>query len=44
MSYHQNAGQDHNIKAGNRSFENVAKLKYFGMTVTNSNSKPKFDL
>jgi hypothetical protein len=35
MSRHQNTGQHHNIKTANRSFENVAKFKYLGMTVTN---------
>jgi hypothetical protein len=35
MSRHQNAGQDHNMKTANRSFENVAKIKYLGATVTN---------
>jgi hypothetical protein len=33
MTLHQNAGQ----KIANRFFENVAKLKYFGTTVTNQN-------
>jgi hypothetical protein len=37
MSHHKNAGQDHNIKTANRSSENVAKLKYLGMTATNRN-------
>jgi hypothetical protein len=37
ISHHQTAGQDHNIKMDNRSFENVAKLKYLRMTVTNKN-------
>jgi hypothetical protein len=37
LSYHQNAGQNHNIKIGDRSFENVAQFKHFGMTVTNQN-------
>jgi hypothetical protein len=37
LSRHQNAGQNHNIKIGNRSFENVVQIKYFRMTVTNQN-------
>jgi hypothetical protein len=37
MSPHQNAGQNHDIKIANRSFENVAQFKYLGMTVTNQN-------
>jgi hypothetical protein len=28
LSRHQNAGQNHNIKIANRSFENVVQLKY----------------
>jgi hypothetical protein len=37
MSRHQNAGKSHNIKIPNKPFENVAKFKYFGTTVTNQN-------
>jgi hypothetical protein len=37
LSHHQNAGHNHNIKIGNRSFENVAQFKYLGMTITNQN-------
>jgi hypothetical protein len=37
LSHHQNAGQNHSIKIGDRSFENMAQLKYLGMTVTNQN-------
>jgi hypothetical protein len=37
LSRHQNAGQNHNIKTGDRSFENVLQFKCLGMTVTNQN-------
>jgi hypothetical protein len=38
LSPHQNAGQNHDIKTANRSFENVAKFRFLGTTVTNKNS------
>jgi hypothetical protein len=34
---HQNAGQNHNIKTANKSFENGANFRYLGKTVTNQN-------
>jgi hypothetical protein len=37
LFHQQNAGKDHDIKIANRTFENVAEFKYFGMTVTNQN-------
>jgi hypothetical protein len=37
LSRHHNAGQNHNIKIGDRSFENVAQFKYLGTTVTYQN-------
>jgi hypothetical protein len=37
LSRHQNAGQNHNIKIGDSSFENVARFRYLGTTVTNQN-------
>jgi hypothetical protein len=37
VSRDQNAGQNRDIKIGNRSFENVSQFKYLGMTVTNQN-------
>jgi hypothetical protein len=37
LSYHQNAGQNQDIKVDNRCFENVAQFTYLGMTVTNQN-------
>jgi hypothetical protein len=35
VSWDQNAGQNRDIKIGNRSFESVTQLKYLGATVTN---------
>lgn len=41
MSYQQNVGQNHNIKKANKSFGNVAKLKYLGMALTYKNWQDK---
>jgi hypothetical protein len=41
LSHRQNAGQNHDIKIANRSFENMAQIKYFGMTITNQNFRKK---
>jgi hypothetical protein len=35
LSRDQNAGQNREIKIGNRSFENVSQFKYLGTTVRN---------
>jgi hypothetical protein len=37
MSYHQNSGQNQNIRIANELFENVAKLKYLGTALTSQN-------
>jgi hypothetical protein len=37
MFEHQNAGQNHNIKMVNTTFENVTQFNYLGPTVTNQN-------
>jgi hypothetical protein len=37
MSHSQKIGQKHSIKIGNRSFEDVAKSKYLGTTLTDQN-------
>jgi hypothetical protein len=37
LSCHPNSGQNQNIKIANESFENVAKFKYLGTTLTNQN-------
>jgi hypothetical protein len=37
LSRHQNAGQNHDIKIGNRYFENLAQFRYSGTTITNHN-------
>jgi UDP-galactopyranose mutase len=38
MFRNQNAGQNHNIKEDNKSFERVEEFKYLGATLTNRNS------
>jgi hypothetical protein len=37
LSRRQNAGQNHDIKIGNRWFENVAQFRYLGTTIRNQN-------
>jgi hypothetical protein len=37
LCHHKNAGQKHDIKIANTCFENVAQIRYLGMTVTNQN-------
>jgi hypothetical protein len=37
VSRDQNAGQNREIKIGNRSFKNVSQFKYLGTTVTHQN-------
>jgi hypothetical protein len=37
VSHDQNAGQNRDLKIGNRSFENISQLTYLGTTVTNQN-------
>jgi hypothetical protein len=41
LSHHQNAGQNYDIKIANGCFENVAKFRYLGTTVTNQNLIPE---
>jgi hypothetical protein len=38
MSQDQIAGQSHNIKIGNSSFERLEEFRYLGTTLTNQNS------
>jgi hypothetical protein len=39
LSRHQNSGQNHNIKIGNRCFETMAQIRYLGTTITNQNPR-----
>jgi hypothetical protein len=41
MSHSQKIGQKHSIKTANRSFEDVAKFKYLGTTLTGQNCMHK---
>jgi hypothetical protein len=41
ISQDQNAGQNHNIKIDNKSFERMEQFKYLGITLTNRNSIQK---
>jgi hypothetical protein len=38
MSRDQHAGQNHDMKISNKSFERAEQLKYLGTTLTNKNS------
>jgi hypothetical protein len=38
VSRNQNAGQNHNIRIDNKSFESIEQFKYLGTTLTNRNS------
>jgi hypothetical protein len=35
LSRHQTAGQNYDMKVGNRCFENVAQFRYLGTTIAN---------
>jgi hypothetical protein len=37
MSRHPNSGQNQNVRIANEWFENVAKFKYLGTTLTKQN-------
>jgi hypothetical protein len=37
LSHHQNSGQNHDIKIGDRCFEKVEQFRYLGTTITNRN-------
>jgi hypothetical protein len=41
---HQNAGQNYDIKIGNRCFEIVAQFRYLGTTITNQNLIQEIEL
>jgi hypothetical protein len=41
MSPKQHAGQNHNIRTGNKSFETVDQFRYLGATVSNQGSLRK---
>lgn len=43
MTCEHNAGQNHSIKAANKSSERVAKFKYLGTTLTKFNAQRHYE-
>jgi hypothetical protein len=44
ISYHQNAGQNNNMKTINMSFENEAQFRYFSKLHASGNKKKRLNV